>query len=98
MNESTETKSVKFKPPFEPWKPIEGDLQNGSYLVFYYSDPYSEVPMRRISRETDSKSDPNLETGTFGLFSTCEVVMRSSILSYKMKYIFFVPRDENREF
>lgn len=85
-NQENET---KYMPPKEPWIPIRGDLKNGSYLAFYYSDPYSKIPVRRISSETDSKADPNIETGTFGLFSTCEVEMRKSTLNKGMKYIFF---------
>lgn len=85
----TQKNETKYMPPREPWNPIKGDLKNGSYLAFYYSDPYSKIPVRRISSENDSKSDPNIETGTFGLFSTCEVKMRKSTLNKGMKYIFF---------
>lgn len=87
--EEKATSGGKYVPPNPPWIEITGDISNGSYLSFYFSDPYSDVPVRRISSELDSKSDPNFETGTFGLFSTCERVMRASLVSNNMKYIFF---------
>ncbi len=80
------------KPPNYPWVRLEGSEVSGSYLAFYYSDPYSEVPVRRISSEIDSKSDPNLETMTFGLFSTCERQMRTQIVKRGMRYLFFCTR------
>ncbi len=92
--ESDDTNSVDYIPPNPPWVEINGDPGNGGFLSFYYSDPYSDVPVRRISSETDSKSDPNIETKTYGLFSTCEPMMRSSIVNEKLKYLLFCTRRE----
>ena len=91
-NEYEYVKSRDYAPPNPPWVEINGDPANGAFLSFYYSDPYSDLPVRRISSETDSKSDPNIETKTYGLFSTCEPMMRSSIVNNKLKYLFFCTR------
>lgn len=93
-NESDNMDSCNDCPPNPPWVEIDGAPVNDGFLSFYYSDPYSNLPVRRISSETDSKSDPNIETKTFGLFSTCEPMMRSSIVNDKLKYLFFCTRRE----
>ncbi|HEV2120630.1 MAG TPA: hypothetical protein VGS11_11095, partial [Candidatus Bathyarchaeia archaeon] len=56
---------------------------------FYYSDSNSKIPVRDITRFGDSKSDPNVETGTYGLFSTCEEDMRRSFVQKGLEHIFF---------
>jgi hypothetical protein len=57
--------------------------------VFLSSD-IARLPVRDITRFNDNKSDPNLETGTYGLFSTCEPIMRDSIRARGISEIFFV--------
>lgn len=56
----------------------------------YLSSDVARVPVRDVIRVGDNKSDPNLETQTYGLFSTCEPTMRKSIASRGMTEIFFV--------
>lgn len=56
----------------------------------YLSDPLARYPIRAVTRPRDNKSDPNLETGTYGVFSTCQVKMRKSIATKGVSYIFFV--------
>ena len=58
-------------------------------LSYYYGDSNSKIPVRDITRYGDSKSDPNLETMTYGLFSTCEQEMRQSFVKRGMEYLFF---------
>ena len=58
----------------------------------YLADDLSRLPVRHITRPHDNKSDPNIETGTYGLFSTCEHQMRSGIVSGGAQYIFFMCR------
>lgn len=62
------------------------------YLSFYYSDPSARLPVREVTRPNDCKSDPNVETGTYGLFSSCERGMRVGLVRYARPYIFFVTR------
>ena len=70
-----------------------------SYLCFYYVSSLSSLPVREVNRLgganeageplADCKSDPNLETGTFGLFSTCQAQARRAIVERRSPYIFF---------
>jgi hypothetical protein len=64
--------------------------QDGSgYLSFYYSNDLSPLPVRWVTKPGDNKSDPNLETLTFGLFSTCSRGMRAGVVKHRAPYIFF---------
>jgi hypothetical protein len=70
-----------------------------SYASYYYCDEIGAWPVRAITRIGDNKSDPNIETGTYGVFSTCEQKMRSGIVANRPRYIFFVtkPRSGPRQ-
>jgi hypothetical protein len=46
--------------------------------------------VRDVLKLDDNKSDPNVETLTYGLFSTCEPTMRQSIAARGISEIFFV--------
>ena len=81
-------------PPAEPWTPLESQPNSGAYLSVYLSSPFARVPIRDVTRLGDNKSDPNLETLTYGLFSTCEPTMRSSILQHGIAEIFFMTKLE----
>jgi hypothetical protein len=58
----------------------------------YYADDLGRLPVRHITRPRDNKSDPNIETSTYGLFSTCERQMRSGIVDAGAQYVFFICR------
>jgi hypothetical protein len=60
------------------------------YLSVYYSEPLARYPIREITRCADNKSDPNIETRTYGLFSTCEPQMRARIVFDGAGTLFFV--------
>ncbi|HUR24936.1 MAG TPA: hypothetical protein VM327_02850 [Candidatus Thermoplasmatota archaeon] len=45
-----------------------------------------------MTRRRDNKSDPNIETGTYGLFSTCERGMRNGLVKNNRRYLLFVTR------
>lgn len=82
---------VDLRPPHELWRPLPnaaGDTVG--YVSVYLSDPLARYPVRAVTRPRDNKSDPNLETGTYGLFSTCQVRMRKSIVTKGVRYAFFV--------
>jgi hypothetical protein len=79
-----------LSPPNPPWRPVVGTPDAGSYLSVYLSSSAGRVPVRDVLRLDDNKSDPNLETLTYGLFSTCEPPMRQSIAARGITEIFFV--------
>ena len=83
---------ISVKPPAAPWTPLQVDQPPTGYLSMYLADNLSRLPVRHITRPHDNKSDPNIETGTYGLFSTCEHQMRSGILSGGAQYIIFMCR------
>lgn len=62
----------------------------GGYVSVYYSDDLASVPVRWVTKPGDNKSDPNLETLTYGLFSTCGPSLRSGIVNRRFPHLFFV--------
>ncbi|WP_176387276.1 rubredoxin-like domain-containing protein [Leucobacter sp. 7(1)] len=72
----------------DPWREL-ADTGRG-YLSVYFSDPLARWPVREITRPGDNKSDPNIETGTYGLFSTCEPSMRNRIVHDGAATVFFL--------
>ena len=77
-------------PPAAPWTELEVDTPATGYLSVYLSEDLSGLPIRAITRPNDNKSDPNIETGTYGLFSTCERGMRAGVVKNKAQYIIFL--------
>lgn len=75
-------------PPGEPWRPLQDDGRG--YLSVYLSDPLARWPVRDVTRKADNKSDPNIETLTYGLFSTCEPKMRRRIVEDGASTLFFL--------
>jgi|SRR6266566_2157433 len=88
MGASSSRSQTDIRPPNPPWVPLK-PVDKGAYLSFYYGDSNSKIPIRDITRFGDSKSDPNLETMTYGLFSTCMEDMRRGILQRGIEYIFY---------
>lgn len=86
LSESSEGAPARL--PSAPWKALE-DSGKG-YLSVYFSDRMARWPVREITRPGDNKSDPNLETGTYGLFSTCEPSMRNRIVQDGAATILFL--------
>jgi len=86
--------SPDFRPPNKPWTPLKQGESKLAALSFYYSDPHSEIPVREITKENDNKADPNLETKTYGLFSTCERAMRARAVADGFDHILFCTRRE----
>ena len=50
------------------------------FLSFYLRDELSALAVRGVTLPGNNKSDPNLETGTYGLFSICCQSMRAGIV------------------
>ena len=83
---------ISVKPPAAPWSPLEVSQPATGYLSMYLADDLSRLPVRHVTRPHDNKSDPNIETGTYALFSTCEQQMRSGIVNSGAQYIVFMCR------
>ena len=79
-------------PPAVPWTALEVDTPATGYLSVYLCEDLSKLPIRAITKPNDNKSDPNIETGTYGLFSTCERGMRAGIVKNKAQFIVFLCR------
>lgn len=84
--------SDECRPPKDPWIRIAAKDESQSSLTFYYSDDLSPLPVRHVTKPGDNKADPNLETLTYGLFSTCGRGSRSAIVANKRPYLFFFTR------
>jgi hypothetical protein len=80
------------QPPNLPWIPISFVEPVAGYASVYLSDNAAKYPIRGVTLPYNNKSDPNLETQTFGLFSTCERQMRAGIVMRGARYIFFLTR------
>lgn len=89
IKKSRNTLSRDIRPPNPPWIPIKPESGNKAAFSFYYSDPLSKIPVREVSHKNDPKADPNLETLTFGLFSTCDRGMRATIVREGIELLFF---------
>ncbi|WP_155892126.1 hypothetical protein [Conexibacter woesei] len=85
-------------PPAAPWQSLGSTDPPIGYASYYLADELAALPVRAVTRIKDNKSDPNLETGTYGLFSTCQQKMRSGIVQTQPRYLFFVtrPRGQRR--
>jgi hypothetical protein len=78
------------RPPSPPWREIAIRRPPTGYLSFYIADDLSPLPVRAVTLPGNNKADPNLETATYGLFSTCERLMRAGIVARGIEYIFFL--------
>ena len=78
-----------------PWTRLVPAEPPIGYVSYYYADELARLPVRAITKIKDNKSDPNLETGTYGLFSTCQEKMRSGIVQHRPRYIFFITKPRN---
>lgn len=79
-------------PPNPPWQELRPATPLEGYLSYYLSDDLSGLPVRAVTLLRNNKSDPNLETKTYGLFSTCGHGMRASIVKNRYGIIFFLTR------
>ena len=77
-------------PPNPPWRELAICEASGGYLGSFLNDDLSGLPVRAVTKVGDNKADPNLETKTYGLFSTCHKVMRKSIVKHGCRHVFFI--------
>lgn len=71
------------------WKQIEKNTETTGHLAYYYSNDGSELPVRAVGKKWDNKSDPNIETKSYGMFSTCMPPARKNMVMRGDSYIFF---------
>jgi len=86
------------RPPNAPWRELMWADPVIGYVSIFLADDLSPLPVRGVTRLRNNKSDPNLETGTYGLFSTCSEQMRRGVVKNRARYVFFVcNRGDGRE-
>lgn len=85
----SKSKTRSVRPPNPPWVALKTGNGKRAALSFYYSDSRSKIPVREVSHKNDPKGDPNLETRTFGLFSTCDKRMRATMVVQGIRLHFF---------
>ena len=71
------------------WEQMPKSKEISAHIAYYYSDQKSELPVRGVRKYRDNKADPNIETRTYGLFSTCMPPARRNMVKNKNQYIFF---------
>ncbi len=86
----TTERPAEVRPPAWPWKEIGVREPPTGYLSYYIADDLSSLPVRAVTLPGNNKADPNLETATYGLFSTCERLMRAGIVARGTEYLFFL--------
>ncbi|MGD9200774.1 MAG: hypothetical protein PVI26_04350 [Chitinispirillia bacterium] len=67
---------------------------NSGMVVYYNTDPVSEIPIREIPEEipSDIAPEPNYETSSYGFYGCKHTKIRSSFLKTKLGYLFFMTR------
>ena len=92
------TASPQFpRPPGLPWRDLKDTVADPSaYLSIYLSDDLARLPIRGVTLPGNSKSDPNLETLTFGVFSTCEPRLRAGAVRRGSRLVFFATNHKRR--
>ena len=80
---------ASIRPPNPPWQELNAPANAGGYLSIYYSEDLSRLPIRWVTKPGDTKSDPNLETLTYGMFSFCGHQTRSGVVVRKYPHLFF---------
>jgi hypothetical protein len=67
---------------------------NTAMVVFYATDPVSELPIREIPEEipTDILPEPNYETGSYGFFGCGKGKIRAAFVKSKIRYLLFVTK------
>ena len=85
---------VKLSPESIAWQDYRSS--NTGMVVFYASDPISELPIREVPEELPSEilPEPNYETGTYGLYGCGKSRIRNAFVKSKIRYLLFVTKYE----
>lgn len=81
---------LNVTPPAAPWKEVTRKLSAPGALSFYYNDELARLPVRAVTKPQDNKADPNLETLSYGIFSTCQKGLRSAFVKEGRQHLFFI--------
>ncbi|MFW6244937.1 MAG: hypothetical protein ACOC36_03530 [Fibrobacterota bacterium] len=75
-----------------PWQDYRAS--NIGMVVFYASDPVSELPIREVPEEYPSSilPEPNYETGTYGFYGCSRSKIRATFVKSKIRYLIFVTK------
>lgn len=75
-----------------PWQDYRAS--NIGMVVFYASDPVSELPIREVPEEYPSTilPEPNYETGTYGFYGCSRTKIRATFVKSKIRYLIFVTK------
>ncbi|KMQ52466.1 hypothetical protein CHISP_0733 [Chitinispirillum alkaliphilum] len=63
-------------------------------VVFYQTDPVSELPIREVPEEypSDILPEPNYETATYGFYGCSRSKIRTAFMKSKIRYLIFVTK------
>ena len=88
----TEGNVMRIPAESVPWQDYRAS--NKGMVVFYSSDPVSELPIREIPEELPSEilPEPNYETSTYGLYGCAKSKIRSSFVKSKLRYLLFITK------
>jgi hypothetical protein len=67
---------------------------NTAMVVYYTTDPISELPIREVPEELPSEilPEPNYETGTFGVYGCGKSKIRAAFAKSKNRYMLFATK------
>lgn len=90
--EDTYDAAENVRPPHPPWCELQTRDDAGGFLTIFLRDELSGMAVRAVTLPGNNKSDPNIETGTYGLFSTCCQDMRAGVVARGCRWLFFLTR------
>ncbi len=67
---------------------------NTAMVVFYSTDPVSEIPIREVPEEypSDILPEPNYESATYGFYGCSRSKIRTAFVKSKLRYVIFVTK------
>jgi hypothetical protein len=83
---------MKVSPEVPQWQDYRSSMS--AMVVFYGSDPISELPIREVPEELPSVvvQDPHYETGTYGLYACSRSQIRNAFVKSKIRYLVFLTK------
>jgi hypothetical protein len=83
---------LKVSPEVPQWQDYRSSMS--AMVVFYGSDPISELPIREVPEEFPSAvvQDPHYETGTYGLYACGRSQIRNAFVKSKFRYLVFLTK------